>query len=71
MQSTISARGWVDYRARYGLLVRKFHSSHPTQFSTAGLDAILGDCMMVTDVPGVKFAGELLDAYAGVKVVSS
>ena len=80
--STVDEQGWADSRAWYDLLVRKFYSSSsssspPTSstattttiITTSDLDAILGDCMALTDIPAVLFGPELLAAYPAAKVI--
>ena len=69
--STID-EGWADSRAWHSLLIRKFHSNSPTStpnITTADLDAVLGNCMAVTDIPAVMFGHELLRAYPDAKVI--
>ncbi len=75
--STVDEQGWADSRAWYDLLVRKFYSSSSlpnsstanTTITTSDLDAILGDCMAMTDIPAVLFGPELLAAYPAAKVI--
>ena len=61
--------GWADSRAWHSLLVRKFYSSNSTSITTADFDAVLGDCLAVTDIPAVMFGSELLRAYPDAKVI--
>lgn len=40
-----------------------------TEFGKAEWDALLGDCMAVTDQPAAYFAEELMDAYSDAKII--
>lgn len=67
--------GWADSRGWYDLLIRKFHgpgqddTKGKDTITTADFDAILGDCMAITDIPAVMFGPELLAAYPDAKVI--